>query len=228
MTAHPNRSVQDSSVGGPRKDYTIQTSRRLIDAPSPVNSPCKRHLAKYNRKACDVKNLEPRGGCSSVGRAQRCQRCCRGFESHHPLFKDAAPFRSGLLFRASFPICPGPAPKRRRHAICGRGPCAGSNAIHVVLMLTKPAIDPRSDRLVGDRTIESLKTQRLRTTPKEGARGNQRMTSETDVTLHRRSWHWRRGKAITARPRRSRSTSRAACERHISVTISPRGCRTLL
>ena len=25
-------------------------------------------------------------GCSSVGRAQRCQRCCRGFESHHPLF----------------------------------------------------------------------------------------------------------------------------------------------
>ncbi len=24
-------------------------------------------------------------GCSSVGRAQRCQRCCRGFESHHPL-----------------------------------------------------------------------------------------------------------------------------------------------
>ena len=24
-------------------------------------------------------------GCSSVGRAQRCQRCCREFESHHPL-----------------------------------------------------------------------------------------------------------------------------------------------
>ena len=29
-------------------------------------------------------------GCSSVGRAQRCQRCCRGFESHHPLFGSTA------------------------------------------------------------------------------------------------------------------------------------------
>ena len=26
------------------------------------------------------------GGCSSVGRARRCQRRCRGFEPHHPLF----------------------------------------------------------------------------------------------------------------------------------------------
>ena len=26
--------------------------------------------------------------CSSVGRASRCQRECRGFESHHSLFSD--------------------------------------------------------------------------------------------------------------------------------------------
>ncbi len=31
-------------------------------------------------------NVRDKCGCSSVGRAPRCQRGCRGFESHHPLF----------------------------------------------------------------------------------------------------------------------------------------------
>ena len=35
-------------------------------------------------------------GCSSVGRAPRCQRGCRGFESHHPLSCDHVP---GTFFR---------------------------------------------------------------------------------------------------------------------------------
>ena len=34
-------------------------------------------------------------GCSSAGRARRCQRRCRGFESHHPLL----PLSRGLRLR---------------------------------------------------------------------------------------------------------------------------------
>ena len=34
----------------------------------------------------DQRTFQPKCGCSSVARASRCQRECRGFESHHPLF----------------------------------------------------------------------------------------------------------------------------------------------
>ena len=40
---------------------------------------------RVGRSRCDALSFT-HCGCSSVGRAQRCQRCCRGFESHHPLF----------------------------------------------------------------------------------------------------------------------------------------------
>src|SRR5690606_22146690 len=43
-----------------------------------------------------------KSGCSSVGRAQRCQRCCRGFESHHPLFIVLEPATGA----SSWPFCP--------------------------------------------------------------------------------------------------------------------------
>ena len=38
--------------------------------------PARRRRIRYNRRLC--------GGCSSVGRVQDCDSCCRGFESHQP------------------------------------------------------------------------------------------------------------------------------------------------
>ena len=43
--------------------------------------PCRAGLAAYNLQSIYHRSC----GCSSVGRASRCQRDCRGFESHQPL-----------------------------------------------------------------------------------------------------------------------------------------------
>ena len=40
-------------------------------------------VAEWNYKICS--SIDESCGCSSVGRASRCQRDCRGFESHQPL-----------------------------------------------------------------------------------------------------------------------------------------------
>ena len=67
------------------------------------NCPCRQDEQKYNPQfggeagRCRCPCRIWRCGCSSVGRAQRCQRCCRGFESHHP-----------LLIRCTIPVRRGP------------------------------------------------------------------------------------------------------------------------
>ncbi len=76
--------IVDSS--GPYRDLQGGAYRGAAN-----NCPCKLDCEPYNpvfRGVSDCPDGDFRGlscGCSSVGRAQRCQRCCRGFESHHPL-----------------------------------------------------------------------------------------------------------------------------------------------
>lgn len=66
----PGRGSSPSSPAGPGGGHRPAGSRWT----------CRRPWRVYNFPA-------PRlCGCSSVGRARRCQRRCRGFESHHPLF----------------------------------------------------------------------------------------------------------------------------------------------
>ena len=74
--------------------YQLNSSRvesQLLESALPFPWPCKGLDGPYNltclgRVAPFQKALlGSLCGCSSVGRAQRCQRCCRGFESHHPL-----------------------------------------------------------------------------------------------------------------------------------------------
>ena len=81
---------------------------RSTDARS-ANS--RNNLTQVRRRACrsriSVDNLSPGlpRGCSSVGRASRCQRDCRGFESHQPLFLPSAGSPPSLL-RHGLPASP--------------------------------------------------------------------------------------------------------------------------
>ena len=53
-----------------------------------VSSSCERYAADRTLRApaCGVRDFCEARGCSSVGRASRCQRDCRRFESDQPLF----------------------------------------------------------------------------------------------------------------------------------------------
>ncbi len=71
-----------------------QAGKRQIAVPKPRIAPpdqvcrCRSGLAGAGTGPIIFASIDESCGCSSVGRASRCQRDCRGFESHQPLSLD--------------------------------------------------------------------------------------------------------------------------------------------
>ncbi len=140
-------------VGRERISLAVKPARRSRGGPDQRRARCTcvepggsynfRLQCADNALGCPARS--PRGGrrsgpcgCSSVGRAPRCQRGCRGFESHHPLCgRSSPPSEPGVFGAAEGRGCrwPGGRAVARGASLAGSAQAFGPAFAEVVFSL---------------------------------------------------------------------------------------------